>query len=300
MEEIKDKVMDETAEMQPPTQDEAAEMQPPTQDEAAEMQPPTQDATADPGVNEEKPQEKTENPQEKTENPQEKTENPQEKTEKPVEKTEKPPALRLSKTYKSGTVVSFNVRKKGARRVTHVVFDLLTLGGSTFVTDDPRLQEAIESHRLFKEGAIRIDSQEGECMITPPSSQADAMITPPSSQADTGIGPLPTENTPSVPYTAAMQQSPPSHPSVPYTAASQQSHPSPPTVPYAAMPSQQSPSPAATPQMPATPCEVVEFASVVEGKDYLADRYGVSRTQLRTRAAIEALAAEKGLKVAWK
>lgn len=46
--------------------------------------------------------------------------------------------------------------------------------------------------------------------------------------------------------------------------------------------------------------EVVEFASVVEGKDYLADAYGVSRTQLRTRAAIESYAAEKGLTVVWK
>ena len=46
--------------------------------------------------------------------------------------------------------------------------------------------------------------------------------------------------------------------------------------------------------------EVVEFGSVVEGKDYLAERYEVSRTQLRTRAAIESLAAEKGLTVVWK
>ncbi len=46
--------------------------------------------------------------------------------------------------------------------------------------------------------------------------------------------------------------------------------------------------------------EVVEFASVVEGKDYLADTYGVSRTQLRTRASIESYAAEKGISVVWK
>ena len=37
------------------------------------------------------------------------------------------------------------------------------------------------------------------------------------------------------------------------------------------------------------------FDTLTEAKDYIADRWGVSRTMLRTKSQIEAVAAEHGL-----
>lgn len=45
---------------------------------------------------------------------------------------------------------------------------------------------------------------------------------------------------------------------------------------------------------------VLEFSSLAEGKDYMADTYGVSRTKLRTRADIEKAAKENGVAIKWK
>lgn len=42
------------------------------------------------------------------------------------------------------------------------------------------------------------------------------------------------------------------------------------------------------------------FSSVVEGKDYIAETYGVSRTKLRTRADIEKAGEAHGVKVEWE
>lgn len=53
----------------------------------------------------------------------------------------------MLKTYTANTEVSINVLVGGAH--CHLAFIPRTLGGSSFATDDPMLQEAIEQHRFF-------------------------------------------------------------------------------------------------------------------------------------------------------
>ena len=53
----------------------------------------------------------------------------------------------MLKTYSADTEVSINVLMGGAYR--HLAFIPRTLGGSSFATDDPMLQKAIEQHRFF-------------------------------------------------------------------------------------------------------------------------------------------------------
>lgn len=51
------------------------------------------------------------------------------------------------KCYTAKSELSFNVRVGDAYR--HVCFVAHTMGDSSFFTDDPRLQQAIEHHRYF-------------------------------------------------------------------------------------------------------------------------------------------------------
>ena len=53
----------------------------------------------------------------------------------------------MIKTYIAQTEMCINVRVGEGH--AHVAFIPHTLGGSSFATDDPRLQEAIEKHRHF-------------------------------------------------------------------------------------------------------------------------------------------------------
>ena len=53
----------------------------------------------------------------------------------------------MLKTYSADTEVSINVLVGGAHR--HLAFIPRTLGGSSFATDDPMMQKAIEHHRFF-------------------------------------------------------------------------------------------------------------------------------------------------------
>ena len=53
----------------------------------------------------------------------------------------------MNKTYKSKSEISINVKVCGAH--VHISFIPHTLGGSSFTTDNPQLQQAIEHHRHF-------------------------------------------------------------------------------------------------------------------------------------------------------
>lgn len=53
----------------------------------------------------------------------------------------------MLKTYSADTEISINVLVGEAHR--HLAFIPRTLGGSSFATDDPMLQKAIEQHRFF-------------------------------------------------------------------------------------------------------------------------------------------------------
>lgn len=44
----------------------------------------------------------------------------------------------------------------------------------------------------------------------------------------------------------------------------------------------------------------LEFAVVEDAKDYIADKFGVSRSKLRTKAECEAAAEDNGIKINWK
>ncbi len=58
----------------------------------------------------------------------------------------------MIKKYFSSNDLSFNIRVNGVRK--RIVFDMLTTGGSEYVTDSPDIQRCIESHSgygtLFK------------------------------------------------------------------------------------------------------------------------------------------------------
>ena len=53
-------------------------------------------------------------------------------------------------------------------------------------------------------------------------------------------------------------------------------------------------------QKTANNANVLDFDSMTEDKDYVADTYGVSRTSMRTKEQIEAAAAQNGLVIRWK
>ena len=53
----------------------------------------------------------------------------------------------MNKTYKSKSEISINVKVCGTH--VHISFIPHTLGGSSFTTDNPQLQQAIEHHRRF-------------------------------------------------------------------------------------------------------------------------------------------------------
>ena len=44
----------------------------------------------------------------------------------------------------------------------------------------------------------------------------------------------------------------------------------------------------------------VEFSTLEDAKDYFSDRYGVSRSKMRTMAAVEDIAKSHGITIKWK
>jgi len=153
--------------------------------------------------------------------------------------------MKESKTYISDTVLSFNVTKEGATKHTHVSFTPLTLRGSMLTTDDARLQDAIERHRLYRSGCIKLSSAVPieEKSVIPHVSAAPADAA--ASYGDTTFAGVVDED-------RQPQET------------------------------------------------VLTFSSVVEGKDYIAETYGVSRTKLRTRADIEKAGEAHGVKIVWE
>ncbi len=153
--------------------------------------------------------------------------------------------MKESKTYISDTVLSFNVKKAGAGKYTHVSFTPLTLRGSMLTTSDQSLQEAIERHQLYRSGTIMLASS------------------------------VPVEEKSVIPHVSATAED----------AAASYGDTS-----YAGVVDEDK-QPKET---------VLTFSSVVEGKDYIAETYGVSRTKLRTRADIEKAGEAHGVKIIWE
>lgn len=46
--------------------------------------------------------------------------------------------------------------------------------------------------------------------------------------------------------------------------------------------------------------DVIPFATLEDAKDYFSDRYGVSRSKMRTMAAVEDVAKSHGVDITWK
>ena len=80
----------------------------------------------------------------------------------------------MLKTYSADTEVSINVLVGGAHR--HIAFIPRTLGGSSFATDDPMLQEAIEHHRFFGTRITLVHTMDDDRRETP------AMVAEPTGQ----------------------------------------------------------------------------------------------------------------------
>lgn len=53
-------------------------------------------------------------------------------------------------------------------------------------------------------------------------------------------------------------------------------------------------------QETANNAHILDFDSMSEAKDYVADTFGVSRTSMRTKEQIETAAAQNGLVIRWK
>lgn len=76
------------------------------------------------------------------------------------------------KTYTARSEMCINVRV--GERCRHVAFIPRTMGGSSFATDDPSLQSAIEHHRYFGNRILLARSQSA---APPPPAAAPSVTT---------------------------------------------------------------------------------------------------------------------------
>lgn len=151
----------------------------------------------------------------------------------------------------------------GNNRYTHVSFSAVTRGGSVFYTNDENLQKALESHprygKLFK-------------------------LDPSCATSSKAISPVPTVQAPAQPASLAevvgSSEIDPIHENAaPAEAADHESE---------SEDAEQSSS--AAPRL-----IQISVPSLDDAKDYLCDKFGISRTKIRSKVAIEKFAADNGI-----
>lgn len=151
----------------------------------------------------------------------------------------------------------------GNNRYTHVSFSAVTRGGSVFYTNDENLQKALESHprygKLFKLDPSCVTSSKA---ISPvPAVQAPAQ---PASLAE---------------VVGSSEIDPVHENAAPAEAADHESE---------SEDAEQSSS--AAPRL-----IQISVPSLDDAKDYLCDKFGISRTKIRSKVAIEKFAADNGI-----
>ena len=151
----------------------------------------------------------------------------------------------------------------GNNRYTHVSFSAVTRGGSVFYTNDENLQKALESHprygKLFK-------------------------LDPSCATPSKAISPVPAVQAPAQPASLAevvgsSEIDPVHENAAPAEAADHESE---------SEDAEQSSS--AAPRL-----IQISVPSLDDAKDYLCDKFGISRTKIRSKVAIEKFAADNGI-----
>lgn len=175
---------------------------------------------------------------------------------------------KIKKIYTSKSEISIKVLLDNGKTV-RVAFTPRTMGSSVFMTDDEELQKAIEGHKEF--GKLFVCKNAGE-VITATASQrrgqmtADVVlvggIAPTAGLQITGDGQPPAEPAQSEMPTAGVQDDAPSEDGEPTT-------------------------------------KIVPVGSIQEAKDYLADKFDITRSSIKSRAAIEAAALSVGVVFDW-
>lgn len=151
----------------------------------------------------------------------------------------------------------------GNNRYTHVSFSPVTRGGSVFYTDDEKLQKALESHprygKLFK-------------------------LDPSCATSSKAISPVPAVQAPAQPASLAEAAGSPDIEPVNENAVSEE------TAGHESESEDAEQSSEAAPQL-----IQISVPSLDDAKDYLCDKFGISRTKIRSKVAIEKFAADNGI-----
>lgn len=151
----------------------------------------------------------------------------------------------------------------GNNRYTHVSFSPVTRGGSVFYTDDEKLQKALESHPRY-----------GKLFKLDPSC-----ATP--SKASYSV---PAVQDPTQPASQAEAAGSPDIEPVNENAVSEE------TAGHESESEDAEQSSEAAPQL-----IQISVPSLDDAKDYLCDKFGISRTKIRSKVAIEKFAADNGI-----
>ena len=173
------------------------------------------------------------------------------------------------KTYKANTNVSINVVLSNKKNL-HISFSPLSNGTSTFTTDNEEVMNAIERHynfgKLFRLHSMQGESDSPQKRVNKPSNKTankNAAKTD-ADTANTGEEPAPTSSTDE-------------------------------NGPEKAETTVQDNENADETQTDEPALKQVKVSDLAAAKDYLADKFGISRTALRSQKAIIEHAAANGI-----
>ena len=164
------------------------------------------------------------------------------------------------KKYIAKSHISLSVRVS-QKTSAHISFSALTGGGSVFYTDDENLQQALEAHHKFGK-LFKLD----DTFVEKPATKKVA----PTSK----VAPANEENTDNANSEEAEDNEP--------TTDVEQDEDT------EAQPEEES-------AEEATGLTKVPVTCLDDAKDYLSEKFGISRTKIRSKKAIEEAAAENGI-----
>ena len=164
------------------------------------------------------------------------------------------------KKYIAKSHISLSVRVS-QKTSAHISFSALTGGGSVFYTDDENLQQALEAHHKFGK-LFKLD----DTFVEKPASKKVA----PTSK----VAPANEENTDDANSEEAENN-------LPTTDVEQDED-------TEAQPEEES-------AEEATGLTKVPVTCLDDAKEYLSEKFGISRTKIRSKKAIEEAAAENGI-----
>jgi len=189
----------------------------------------------------------------------------------------------ITKKYKAKSQISLNVVLANSH-CTRVSFQPLTSGGSVFKTDNANIQHALERHpkfgKLFRlagvENVVVVQQQTGEQQTGRLQSVKEAVVTEDQAEQTSMEQ---TEQTSMEQTEQVVMEQAASDANAPVDDAEHSFAPSDEGV---------------------NGSQTVRVTCNDDAKDYLADKFGVSRSKMRTRVQIDGVAKEHGIEFVWE